>query len=115
MSTQRIAVGRAPRESYVARLAKFFSAACPVRIPVRVTRTNAAQTVSENTIIEFGTPREVLFACRHPLEFGDKLRLENSDGTLDVEASVVAVQYHDGQTAIAARFTEEVTNWIVKP
>jgi hypothetical protein len=50
-----------------------------------------------------------------PLEFADKLRLRNSDGTLDTEACVVAVQYNGGRTAVAARFTGEVANWIVKP
>jgi hypothetical protein len=41
--------------------------------------------------------------------------VQNSDGSLDVEASVVAVQYHNEQTAVAARFTRDVANWIVKP
>jgi hypothetical protein len=71
--------------------------------------------LSENTVIEFGTPREVLFAAGMPLEFADKLRVQNSDGSLDTEASVVAVQYHSGKIAVAARFTQEVANWIVKP
>ena len=66
-------------------------------------------------MIEYGTPREVLFAARIPLEFADKLRMQNSDGSLDTEASVVAVQYHNGNTVVAARFTQEVANWIVKP
>ncbi len=66
-------------------------------------------------MIEYGTPREVLFAARIPLEFADRLRLQNSDGSLDTEASVVAVQYHNGNTVVAARFTQEVANWIVKP
>ena len=47
------------------------------------------------------------------LEFADRIRLQNSDGSLDVEASVVAVQYHDGQIAVAARFDRKVDNWIV--
>ena len=70
---------------------------------------------TENTVIEFGTPREVLFGCATPLEFADIVRLRNSDGSLDVEASVVAVQYHPGKTVVAARFLSEVPNWIVKP
>ena len=69
---------------------------------------------TESTIIEFGTPNEVLFASTLPLEFADKLRLRNSDGTLDTEACVVAVQYNGGRTAVAARFTGNVANWIVK-
>lgn len=69
---------------------------------------------SESIVAEYGTPREVLFECTTALEFGDDLRLRNSDGSFDVIASVVAVQYHTGQTVVAARFREEVPNWIVK-
>ena len=70
--------------------------------------------MQESTVIEFGTSREVLFACTTPLEFADILRLRNSDGSLDTEASVVAVQYHPGKTIVAARFLNSVPNWIVK-
>ena len=69
---------------------------------------------SESIVIEFGTPREVLFACNTPLEFGDDLQLRNSDRSFDVAVSVVAVQYHPGNTVVAARFRGEVPNWIVK-
>jgi len=104
------------RESSTTKLAKFFPNATPVRIPVRLTRVaNGSGAFSESTVIEFGTPTEVLFASSLPLEFADKLRLRNSDGTLDTEACVVAVQYNGGRTAVAARFTGEVANWIVKP
>jgi hypothetical protein len=107
------AAARSGPESHVARLASFFAAATPVRIPVRVTRLEG-EIFSEDTLIEFGTRREVLFACTVPLEFADRIRLQNSDGSLDVEATVVAVQYHEGKTAAAARFSREVANWIVK-
>jgi hypothetical protein len=97
-------------------LAKFFPEASPVRIPVRLTRVvEPGSTATESTVIEFGTAREVLFSSTLPLEFADMLRLQNSDGTLDAEASVVALQYTSGRTAVAARFTQEVSNWIVKP
>jgi hypothetical protein len=108
--------------STVAELARFFPEATPVRIPVHFTRRRAASNqsqsaadVEESTVIEFGTSREVLFACTTPLEFADILRLRNSDGSLDTEASVVAVQYHPGATIVAARFVNSVPNWIVKP
>jgi hypothetical protein len=112
---------RTQGESSVAGLARFFPEATPVRIPVQFTRKKsmrAGQSAStgqpENTVIEFGTPREVLFACTTPLEFADVLRLCNSDGSLDTEASVVAVQYHPGATVVAARFLTSVPNWIIK-
>ena len=87
-----------------------------MRIPVRLSRVHGEQAdCTEDTVIEFGTPREVLFSSTLPLEFADRLKLKNSDGTLDAEASVVALQYTSGRTAVAARFTGEVSNWIVKP
>jgi len=104
------------RESSTTKLAKFFPHATPVRIPVRLTRlANGSKALMENTVIEFGTPTEVLFASTLPLEFADKLRLRNADGTLDTEACVVAVQYNGSRITVAARFTGEVANWIVKP
>ena len=105
--------------SLVAGLAGFFPEATPVRIPVQLARAieggESGAAFSESTVIEFGTPREVLFASATPLEFADVVRLRTSDGSLDVEASVVAVQYHPGKTVVAARFLREVPNWIVKP
>jgi hypothetical protein len=128
MGQQATAQSRAGQSSTVAELARFFPEATPVRIPVQFTRRNHAgngsqpgsagvqeSTVAESTVIEFGTSREVLFACATPLEFADILRLRNSDGSLDTEAAVVAVQYHPGKTIVAARFTSSVPNWIVKP
>jgi len=111
---QATARARSSQESCIAKLAKFFPAATPVRLPVHLTRLGQSTMFSESTLIEFGTPREVLFASTLPLEFGDKVRLQNSDGTLDAEACVVAVQYNAGRTAVAARFTRDVPNWIVK-
>jgi hypothetical protein len=121
LAQQGTAPSRTAQTSTVAELARFFPEATPVRIPVQFTRSrnasneNRAGAVEESTVIEFGTSREVLFACTTPLEFADVLRLRNSDGSLDTEASVVAVQYHPGTTVVAARFLTSVPNWIVKP
>ena len=116
MSKTGTATAPSARENTTGKLAKFFPGATPVRIPVRLTRLGtASNTFSESTIIEFGTPNEVLFASTLPLEFADRLRLRNSDGSLDTEACVVALQYNGTHTAVAARFAGEVTNWIVKP
>jgi hypothetical protein len=109
-----VAPARISNPTIVGSLAKFFPEATPVRIGVRVTPAGA-ESFGESTVIEFGTSREVLFALTQPLEFGDRIHLENSDSSLKAEATVVAVQYHNGRTALAARFTTEVPNWIVKP
>jgi hypothetical protein len=122
MAQPATAQSRTAQTSTVAELARFFPEATPVRIPVQFTRRNSmsngqpgAEGTQESTVIEFGTSREVLFACTTPLEFADILRLRNSDGSLDTEASVVAVQYHPGNTIVAARFLTSVPNWIVQP
>jgi hypothetical protein len=127
------ATARALESDIVGRLARFFPEATPVRIPIKLSRahdrfetngngkveSSAPQPQSENaffqnTIIEFGTPHEVLFVVDRPLEFADRVLLESNDGSFRVEASVVAVQYHTERTAVAARFLQPVPNWIVK-
>jgi hypothetical protein len=135
------ATARALESDIISRLARFFPEATPVRIPIKLSRshtngntngsdndnsnvnlngdTAAHQPENENvffqdTVIEFGTPHEVLFVVDHPLEFADRVLVESNDGSLRAEASVVAVQYHTERTAIAARFLQNVPNWIVK-
>jgi hypothetical protein len=115
-----------PREAVVAsvlteqtcveKLAQLFPSASAIRIPVRVTTVSAGRRrLQERTVIEFGTAHEVLFSSTLPLEFEDRVRLVNSDGSLDARALVVAVRYHGGGKAVAARFVGEVGNWIIKP
>ncbi|MBZ5656478.1 MAG: hypothetical protein LAO56_14510 [Acidobacteriia bacterium] len=114
---QAAATARARAQDIVSRLAKFFPQATPVRIPIRLSRTadnGQEHTFFQETVIEFGTPREVLFALDRPLEFADRVLLESKDGALRAEASVVAVQYHPERTVVAARFLKDVPNWIVK-
>lgn len=126
------ATARALESDYVNRLARFFPDATPVRIPIRLSRAADHDNASSNgcandnagaldawcalqeTVIEFGTPREVLFLVAQPLEFADRVLVESRDGFLRAEASVVAVQYHPERTVVAARFLKPVPNWIVK-
>ncbi len=122
MAHHAAAPARAIEPSSVARLAKFFQQATPVRIPIRLSRVanghNSASpepaVVLQETVIEFGTPQEVLFAVDQRLEFGDRVLVESKDGALRAEAHVVAVQYHPERTVVAARFLKQVPNWIVK-
>ncbi|MFZ0863743.1 MAG: hypothetical protein WB781_01770 [Candidatus Sulfotelmatobacter sp.] len=120
MAQQATATARnAQNASTVAGLARFFPDATPVRMRFQLARiipgsSSSVDPFTESIAIEFGTPREVLFECNTALEFGDDLRLRNSDGSFDVTASVVAVQYQPDKTVVAARFREEVPNWIVK-
>ncbi|HEY4765701.1 MAG TPA: hypothetical protein VIH75_18655 [Candidatus Sulfotelmatobacter sp.] len=109
----------AAHTSPVAGLARFFPDASPVRIRLQLARimpgsAPAAALFRESIVIEFATPREVLFECDTALEFGDELRLRDSDGSFNVAVGVVAVQYQLGKTVVAARFRDAVPNWIVK-
>jgi hypothetical protein len=107
----------ATEPSCVQKLAQLFPGVSPVRIPVRVSTAvmNGRRRLEEQTVIEFGTAHEVLFSSTLPLEFEDRVRVENSDGSLDTRATVVAVRYHNGGKAVAVRFLGEVGNWIIKP
>lgn len=122
---QASATARALESDVVSRLAKFFPDATPVRIPIRLSRANGHEngdgrtssrswSSPQETVIEFGTPREVLFIVQQPLEFADRVLIESKDGSLSAEASIVAVQYHPERTVVAARFLKNVPNWIVK-
>jgi hypothetical protein len=103
-------------QTCVEKLAQLFPSVSPVRIPVNVTAVvTGRRPLQEQTVIEFGTAHEVLFASTLPLEFEDQVRLVNSDGSLDARATVVAVRYHGGGKAVAVRFVGEVGNWIIKP
>jgi hypothetical protein len=131
------AIAHASESEVVGRLARFFPEATPVSIPVTLSRAhyndngtscgtgdnhgpcaagehNGEKIFLQSTVIEFGTPHEVLFTVDHPLEFADHVFVESNDGSLSVEASVVAVQYHPQCIAVAARFLQHVPNWIVK-
>ena len=100
----------------VDKLAELFPSASPVRIPVQLsTMSVGRQRLQERTVIEFGTPQEVLFGSSLPLEFEDRIHIATSDHSLDVRATVVAVRYDGGRKAVAARFESEVGNWIIKP
>lgn len=128
MPNQATATARALEFDFVSRLARFFPDATPVRIPVRLSRSteppggaDGAKVAQENpwrplqeTVIEFGTPQEILFVVAQPLEFADHVLVESRDGSFRAEASVVAVQYHPERTVVAARFLKPVPNWIVK-
>ena len=103
-------------QTCVEKLAQLFPNVSPMRIPVKITSNGpAGRHLQEQTVIEFGTAREVIFSSSLPLEFEDRVQLMNSDRSLDARATVVAVRYHEGGKAVAARFLGKVENWIIKP
>jgi hypothetical protein len=48
------------------------------------------------------------------LDFEDIVRLKNVDGSLDVTAKIVAMHLFHDKMAIAAKFLEDVPNWVIK-
>jgi hypothetical protein len=100
--------------SELERLAQFFPEGTRVNVPVEVALlpTGASERVS--TVLEYGTSREVIFRCALPMEFGDRVRLTNRDGSLNAEAEITAVQIGGSETLVAARFTSDIPNWIIK-
>ena len=100
--------------SELERLAQFFPEGSRVKVPVQIARLGFGSSQSISTVLEYGTPREVIFRCALPVEFGDRLRLTNKDGSLNAEAEVTAVQIGASETLVAARFTDEIPNWIIK-
>jgi len=98
----------------VAELARFFPGIVPLRIPVLILKRDSARAAAEQTTIEFGTAEECLFTCGLPLEFEDLVQVRTADGNLNSTAKIVAMRLQDDKMAFAARFTEDVTNWIVR-
>jgi len=122
---QASAPARALESEIVGRLAKFFPEATPVRVPIQLSRCETSAmgkgklgrerwSPLEETVIEFGTAKEVFFQVKHRLEFADQVLVESKDGSFRGEASVVAAQYHPEATVVAARFLKQVPDWIVK-
>lgn len=96
-------------------LLRLFPDATRVRIRVSISvAQKSGELCTEKTIIEFGTSRVVIFQTELPLEIESRLHLRNSDGTLETDAYVIAVQYQDQVCGVAARFANEVRNWILQ-
>ena len=98
----------------IAELARFFPGIVPVRIPVLIFKGDLARAAAEQTMIEFGTAEECLFVCGLPLEFEDLVQIRTADGTLNSTAKIVAMRLQDDKMAFAARFLNDVTNWIAR-
>jgi len=69
----------------------------------------------EATVLEFGGAEHAIFLSTLPLEFDDRVRLEAVEQGRPAEATVVAVQYHEGRKAVAVRFLQGHYNWVTQP
>jgi len=97
------------------QLGRFFPQASPVRIPVQVTPLRAGGArLREATVVEFGGAAYAIFLSALPLEFDDRVILEAVQEGRSAEATVVAVQYHEGRKAVAVRFSQGRCDWVTQ-
>jgi hypothetical protein len=95
------------------QLARFFPKLPAVRIPVQVTPRRYGQArVKETTVVEFATSEYAIFLSQLALEFDDRVRMARDGGGQSVEAAVIALQYHQGQKAVAVRFLDGPCEWM---
>ncbi|MGC1617072.1 MAG: hypothetical protein WA765_01140 [Candidatus Acidiferrum sp.] len=98
------------------RLARFFPRATPVRVPVQITALRSGSTrLREATVVEYGGSEHAIFLSSLPLEFDDKVRIERDGKACPAEATVIAVQYHEGNKAVAVRFLQGPCAWVTQP
>ncbi|HET7259658.1 MAG TPA: hypothetical protein VFI75_08050 [Candidatus Acidoferrum sp.] len=98
------------------QLARFFPSVSPVRIPVQVTALRAGRArLREATVVEYGGSEHAIFLSSLPLEFDDRVRMERDRKGCTAEATVIAVQYHEGRRAVAIRFIEGPCAWVTQP
>jgi hypothetical protein len=97
------------------QLARFFPKLPAVRIPVRISPIRSGQSrVQEATVVEFATEDYAIFLSKLALEFDDRVRIVR-DGGRPAEATVIALQYHQGRKAVAVRFHDRPCEWMVCP
>jgi hypothetical protein len=98
-----------------AQLARFFPDVQPVGLPVllKLLRPGSAG-VREVVVVEFGGAEKAIFTSALPLEFEDRVRLEDDRGH-GMEAKVIAVQYQQGKTAVAVQILNGPFSWMKRP
>ena len=95
------------------QLARFFPALPAVRIPVRVQSLRPGQSkLQESTVAEFGASEYAIFLSTLPMEFDERVRVTRDGNGRGAEASVIALQYHEGRKAVAVRFLQGPCDWM---
>lgn len=97
------------------QLARFFPGLPGVRLPVRVAPIRAGSSparVQESAVVEYGSEEYAIFLSTLPLEFADRVRISDNGGGHSTEATVIALQYHEGRKAVAVRFAEGRCEWM---
>ncbi len=98
------------------QLARFFPKLAAVRIPVHVTALRGGTSrLQEATVVEFATGDHAIFLSTLPLEFDERVRLERDRKGHAADATVIALQYHEGRKAVAVRFLQGPCDWMMQP
>ncbi|HXM98580.1 MAG TPA: hypothetical protein VN982_08915 [Candidatus Dormibacteraeota bacterium] len=71
--------------------------------------------LQESTSVQFATDEIIIFPSTLPLEFDDHVRIEKQGHGNAGEAIVVALQYYEGNKAIAVKLLHGPSNWVTKP
>lgn len=98
------------------RLARFFPEAESVEVRALLTPLRGgAGTVRESVLVEFASAEKAIFQSGLPLEFNDRVQLAQADGNGKAVGTVIAVQYHEGQKAVAVQFVNGPSAWVNQP
>jgi len=74
-----------------------------------------AETICESVLVEFASVEKAIFQSMLPLEFNDTVQLAQANGNGKAQGTVIAVQYHEGQKAVAVQFVSGQSAWVNKP
>jgi hypothetical protein len=97
------------------QLSRFFPEVRAVRIPVQITTMRPGRMrLREASVLEFSGTQHAIFLSTLPLEFADRVTVTGRDRSATAEASVVAVQYHEGRKAVAIRFSHGPCDWVTQ-
>ncbi len=98
------------------QLARFFPDAKAVRVRAVLRPVHSgANQVRETVVVEFAGAKRAIFSSKLPLEFDDRVRISDAEGTAECDATVVAVQYHAGEKAVAVQFADKQIFWVKRP
>jgi hypothetical protein len=114
-TTKKLTDGVPSAPGCAEQLARFFPEAEAVHIRAIVTPLRNGSKVRETVLVEFASSEKAIFGSTLPLEFNDRVRLKNAEGSGEAVARVVAVQYHDGHQAVAVQFVNGQCSWVKRP
>ncbi len=80
--------------------------AAPLRAGISPARLHEA------VVAEYGSEEYAIFLSTLPLEFADRVRISGNGGGHSAEATVIALQYHEGRKAVAVRFVDGHCEWM---